>query len=227
MLPRRVVDSNQNLALSFDGMGDYLTTATAQFPIGSGTQTWSLWFELEDVTTRQALLTLRKDFDSGVELGVMGGALTAWHVYGDRLLAVGSAPLDVGKWHHAAYRFDTMSATLFVDGKAVATAINTTSQRTPTTCWIGSLDGTQHLLHGSIDDVRVFNVARSDEQIASEASGNFSAVDPGLVLELPLNEASGAVVYDHSTHENDGLLGDGIPVDMPARVVSGAPLDAD
>jgi hypothetical protein len=222
---RTVPASNQNLALSFDGLDDYATTGTAQFPSGRSTQTISAWFELETVAGKHALITLRKDFDSGVELALQDGVLGAFRVFGNRTLVSSPTAVTAGTWHHAAYTFDVTNNQLWLDGVMVASSANAPDERTPTTCWLGTLDGTRDLFKGLIDDFRVFNVVRTAGQIGMEATGTFSSSDAGLVLDLPCNENAGDLVYDHSPLANDGQLGDGIDQRMPARVMSGSPND--
>jgi hypothetical protein len=225
-LPPRVVPlTTGNSALSFDGVHDYATTGTAQFPVGRGPQTISAWFESADIDGKHALITLRKDEDSGVELGVNDGLVGAWRVYGNRTLLSATAPITVGTWHHLAYSFDGTTNQLYLDGAVVESSTNLPDERTPTTSWLGTLDGTNDLFNGSIDDFRVFNVTRTAAQIASEFAGKFSIGDAGLVLDLPCNESGGSTVYDHSPVANDGRLGDGVDQNMPTRVVSGAPDD--
>jgi hypothetical protein len=224
-LDREVLDSGKDLALSFDGTHDYATTGTATFPTGENAQTLSAWFELSSASGKYALLTLRKDFDSGIELGVSNGLVTAWRVYGGRTLAAATKAVTTGAWHHAAYTFDGTTTQVFVDGKVVGTGTSAPDSRTPTSSWVGTLDGTNDLFKGVIDDVRVFARVLSNDELAAEAKGTpVDDTDPKLVLDLPCNEASGAVVFDHSTFENDGELGDGVAKNMPKRVsVSGKP----
>jgi hypothetical protein len=81
-LTRNVDDSGQNRWLSFDGVNDYATTATAEFPDGHAAQTICAWFKLDSIAGTQALVTVRKDFDSGLELAVADGLLSAIRVYG-------------------------------------------------------------------------------------------------------------------------------------------------
>ncbi len=224
-LVREVPPSTRNLALSFDGVDDYATTGTAEFPIGRGPQTISAWFRLDDASGKRALITLRKDGDSGIELALVNGVLGAYRVFGNRTLLTAAMPVSLGVWHHAAYTFDETTNQIYVDGALAASSTNLPDERTPTTCWLGTLDGTSDLFAGSIDDFRVFTLVRSPAQIAAEASGTFSAQDPGLVLDLPCNEDSGNIVFDHSPLANDGELGDGFEPRMPTRTPSGAPAD--
>ncbi len=217
-LERTVDDSGQNRALSFDGEDDYATTATAQFRDGLKPYAISTWFRLDSIADKQAFITLRKDFDSGLGFGVVDGVLTAWRVFGDRTLVAGKDPVKVDTWHHAAYVFDGTNNQLYLDGSLVATSDDTPDKRTPTSSWLGTLEGTSELLHGSLDDLHVFKDARSADQIASEFSAPLASDDPDLVLDLTFDESQGAIVYDHCSLANDGLLGDGIPQFMPTRI---------
>jgi hypothetical protein len=222
-LERRFQDSGQNYALSFDGVDDYATSATALFPDGRHEQTLSAWFTVDTLEERAALLTLRKDWDSGIELGLRQGLLGAWRVYGDRQQVIAKTPITTGAWHHAAYTFDGTTNRLYLDGALVASSTDLPDKRTPTTSWIGTLDGSRDLFEGRMDEVHVFEVARSAEQLAAEFAGNFSAGDPGLVLELSFDESAGSVIFDHSEQQNDGQLGDGVPLRMPKRVRANLP----
>ena len=219
-LQRQVDDSGRNLALSFDGIDDYLTTGTAQFPDGHAPQTLSAWFELDDVTGKQALITVRKDFESGVELGVSDGIVTAWRVFGDRVLVAAPQAIKAGAWHHAAFTYDGTADQLFLDGALVASSENVPDKRTPTGSWLGSLDGTNDLLHGSLDDVHVFEAVRTAEQLGAEQTDGVPASEAALVLDLTFDESGGSTAYDHSPLDNDGQLGDGIEQRMPTRVRS-------
>ena len=217
-LERQFEDSGQNYALSFDGVDDYATSATAWFPDGWHEQTLSAWFFVDTLVERAALLTLRKDLDSGIELGLRQGLVGAWRVYGDRPVVIAKTPITTGVWHHAAYTFDGRTNQLYVDGVLLASSSDLPDKRTPTTCWIGTLDGTRDLFEGRMDDAHVFEVVRSSEQLASEFAGKFSVNEPGLVLALSFDESAGSSVFDHSALQNDGQLGDGVPQRMPQRV---------
>lgn len=217
-LERHVDVSGGNRALSFDGQDDYVTTGTAEFPDGLSAYALAAWFRLDSIGGKQAFITLRKDFDSGLGLGVNDGVVTAWRVYGDRTLLAAPKAVSVDTWHHAAYTYDGTTNRLYVDGMLADSSETAPDKRTPTSCWLGTLEGTSELLHGSLDDVHVFEVLRSADQIASELTTQVSANEPGLVMDLTFDESQGPIVYDHSAFQNDGQLGDGIAQRMPTRV---------
>jgi len=218
VLTRQVPSTSANRALAFDGIDDYATTGTAQFPSGLRPQTISAWFQVETIGGKHALITLRKDRDSGIELGLREGLIGAWRVFGNRTLAIATTPVSTGQWHHAAYTFDMFTVRLYLDGTLVASSTNPPDERTPTTCWLGTLDGVSDLFQGSLDDFRVFKAVRTAEQIANEAAGKSSSSDPDLVLDLPCDEDGGNVLYDRSPAANDGELGDGVDQRAPRRI---------
>lgn len=220
-LERRIQDSGQNLALSFDGIDDYATTGTARFPNGWEEQTVSAWFMVSALPERAALLTLRKDFDSGIELGLRKGVVGVWRVAADKPLVSAKNEVTTNVWHHAAYTYDKDSNALYVDGVLVATSTDSPDKRTPTTCWVGTLDGAHDLFQGQMDEAHVFETVRTAAQIALEVGGQFSSNLEGLVLDLTFNESTGNLVFDHSEQQNDGLLGDGVLQRMPAREQAG------
>jgi concanavalin A-like lectin/glucanase superfamily protein len=222
-LERRFQDSGKNFALSFDGVDDYATSATAEFPDGRHEQTLSTWFMVDTLAERAAFLTLRKDFDSGIEFGLRRGLVGAWRVYGDRQQLIAKTPIATGKWHHAAFTFDGSTNQLYVDGALVASSTELPDKRTPTSCWLGTLDGSRDLFAGRMDDVHVFEAVRSTEQLAAEFAGNFQHNEPALVLDLTFDESSGSVAFDRSVRENDAQLGDGVPLRMPGRVPANLP----
>jgi hypothetical protein len=218
-LERHVDDSGSNRALSFDGIDDYATTATAGFPDGHSASTVSTWFRLDNLTGKQVFIVLRKDLDSGLVLGAMDGAVTAWMVSkGGKALVAASSTVTVDTWHHAAYTFDATTNRLYVDGVLVASSVITPDKRTPLSCWLGTMDGSTQLLHGSLDDVHVFFTQRSATEIAGELSQPVSTNDANLAMALTFDESGGPAVYDHSSFENDGELGDGVTSRMPKRV---------
>jgi hypothetical protein len=217
-LERHFQDSGHNLALSFDGVDDYVTTGTARFPNGWKEQTVSAWFMVDKTADRAALLTLRKDFDSGLELGLRKGVVGVWLVSADKPLLMAKEAITTRAWHHAAYTYDMSTNALYVDGALVATSTDSPDKRTPTSCWLGTLDGMRDLFQGRMDEAHVFETVRTADQLALEFSGQFSSNLEGLVLDLTFNEGSGSVVFDHSEQQNDGELGDGVQQCMPRRL---------
>src|SRR5207245_7019439 len=72
---------------------------------------------------------------------------------------------------------------------------------------IGSRQDGQ-FLDAAIDDVRIWDVARTQAQIVQEMNGQVPGAQPHLILYLPFNEGSGATTTD-LVAGYVGTLGDG------------------
>jgi hypothetical protein len=214
-------------ALSFDGMKEYATAADASFAAAPAPQTVEMWINTPPVsaTGNQNLFTARLDYVSGVQIGFHGGALAVWRVYADRVLASAPSLPAANVWHHIAYTYDGMNHTLYVDGVAVDAEVNTPDERTPTSVWLGTLDGSRQMYAGMMDEVRVWSVARTAAQVAADRMHTAPGPVPGLVAYWTFDDvASGGRALDASGNGNTVTLGDGVADQMPSRVVSGAPV---
>jgi len=226
----------KNRVLSFDGLNDYATTGTAGFPIAYGPQTLMLWARPARVVVaasadaspgdEQCLVVLRKDFDSGVVLGLRNGSFEVWSVYSGRTYARMASAAEPGVWQHIAYAFDGSLHRLYVNGKLQDSSTAETSNRTPTTAWLGSIDGSADLFVGEMDEVRFYATSLDDSALMTLATANRGPTTPrtsatALVAWFGFDEVSGHRAIDRSDRGNDALLGDGILEHMPERVIEG------
>lgn len=211
-------------ALAFDGAAHYATVGTAGFPFGLAAHTITLWVKPRRAAGDETLVALRKDYQSGVQLGLQDGVPTAWRVYARRPYVSASDPLAVEVWHHVAYVYDGAEHHLYVDGVERGTGTLEPNNRTSTGGWLGSLDGERWFFQGEMDRVRVWSEARTPEQIADDVAGGDPSSE-ALVLELSFDEADELRAYDRSGRRNHATLGDGFPEWAPERVPSDLPSD--
>jgi hypothetical protein len=112
---------------------------------------------------------------------------------------------------------------LFVDGNLTATGAAQPDNLTPVSCWIGTFDGLSELYAGDMDEIRIWNIERTVDQIVEEMQGNVPEVAPGLVAYFDGDEIEGDRLPDKSGNGNDATLGGGDPARMPTLVPSGLP----
>ncbi|PYM89215.1 MAG: hypothetical protein DME04_26975, partial [Candidatus Rokuibacteriota bacterium] len=118
-------------------------------------------------------------------------------------------PAD-GTWHHAAASYDGTTWRLYLDGSlqtqlvvgnftprfdsiqhaALATALNSTG--------VVTSGQTQGSFNGVLDEARIWNYARSAQQISHGRALEISSSAPGLLGRWGLNDGSGTVVGDSS-----------------------------
>ncbi|MEV5432073.1 sialidase family protein [Streptomyces sp. NPDC052701] len=189
-------------ALSFDGADDAVRLRfRPRLPLGAGDFTASLWFRYTATTGEQPMLWM-----GGVGTGQpqvwLRGEPAEDRVQGLITVRDGAAPArsayvrstgarNDGRWHHLALRRGGGRLTLFLDGTAVGTADvpGSVSRTSPFGVHVGQrVDGRAHFT-GSIDDVRVWNRALTDEELAA---GVPAPAARGTVLWLPLDHVSGS-----------------------------------
>jgi hypothetical protein len=213
-------------ALSFDGVDDYATAGNA----GSGTvadeMTIEMWVAFESAAADQDFIVLRTEMESGVRVGIHAGTIAARRVYVDRVLVQAPALPSTGVWHHIAYvAANWETHTLYVDGARVAEQTGTPDNRTPTSVWLGSIDGSNALYRGRMDEVRIWSIARSEAEVREDLRHGPAGGAAGLLAYWTFDdEGPGGRSIDSSGAGNHMTLGDGVNQRMPTRVASDAPV---
>ncbi|MFI0135626.1 exo-alpha-sialidase [Streptomyces luteogriseus] len=189
-------------ALSFDGTDDAVRLPyRSRLPLGEGDFTASLHFRYTATTGEQPFLWMGGIGTTQPQVWLRGepagnrvrGLITtrsgATTVRSASVSADGAH--NDGHWHHLALRRGGGRLTLFLDGEVTGTADvpGSVSRNSPFGVHIGQRMDSRAFLTGAIDDVRVWNRALSDAELASGASG---AAPRGTVLWLPMDQVSGS-----------------------------------
>ncbi|MGW0500690.1 LamG domain-containing protein, partial [Streptomyces sp. NPDC003007] len=189
-------------ALSFDGADDAVRLPYRfRLPLGEGDFTVSLHFRYTATTgeqpflwvggigTTQPQIWLRGEPASNRVRGLITTRSGATTVRSASVSTDGAH--NDGRWHHLALRRGGGNLTLFLDGEAIDTpdVPGSVSRNSPFGVHIGQRMDSRAFLTGAIDDVRVWNRALSDKELASGTSG---AAPRGTVLWLPMDRVSGS-----------------------------------
>jgi sialidase-1 len=187
-------------ALSFDGADDAVRLPyRSRLPLGDGEFTVSLHFRYTATTGEQPFLWMGGIGTTQPQIWLRGepagnrvrGLITtrsgATTVRSASVSADGAH--NDGRWHHLALRRGGGNLTLFLDGEALSTVDvpGSVSRNSPFGVHIGQRMDSRAFLTGAIDDVRVWNRALSDKELASGTSG---AAGRGTVLWLPMDRVS-------------------------------------
>ncbi len=122
--------------------------------------------------------------------------------------------IRLGRWTHVAVTFDEGSIRIYQDGRLVGTDSRGDSMRRNdqnTVIGIREHDGEVSTAGhstwvGDIRDVRIWNVARTQEQIASAMHSVLEGDEEGLVGYWRFDEGEGETVRDSSPHGNHGRI---------------------
>ncbi len=112
-------------------------------------------------------------------------------------------------WYHVAATYDGTAMKLFLDGNEVGSTPKTGSLTTNASvdAWIGgnAPTATGHPWQGGIDEVRIWNTARTPAQIQANSSTELFGNEPGLLAYYKFNEGSGQTITDAAGNNNTVL----------------------
>jgi hypothetical protein len=139
--------------------------------------------------------------------------------------AVSTTTVTTGDWVHvAAVRVRSTGAMRVLVNGVEEASVNgsTASLDAPSTINFGgnTIDG--RFYKGRLDEIRIWNVARTTAAIRSTMAVKLLGNEAGLVGYWRLDEGAGTVASDSSPSHNDGALGGATTSARPAWVSSGA-----
>ena len=167
--------------ITFNGSTEYATAEAP--PTVSETLTMSAWYKCSNFAAGPVIMSMW-DFGtnnrSAVIAGIAGGNLNVG-VSGDGtssnmyIIATSSGGYDDGEWHHVALVFDSGVLKFYIDGQdqgGLTTQNGTVSTiHQPTGLRLGATLGIPgSYLPGSLDDIRAYDTALTDAQVADLAS---------------------------------------------------------
>ncbi|MCJ8271375.1 MAG: cellulase family glycosylhydrolase, partial [Psychrosphaera sp.] len=136
-----------------------------------------------------------------------GNGLTYLRTGGDNC-----GSFDVDTWHHVAGVYDGSQMQLYVDGILcnTSTAQSGDIDYPPTADFVlGAYkdNDEQNIFDGQISDTRMWDEARSKQQIRDSMGLRLTGTERGLVGYWPLDENSGTVIVDKSISQMHAQLG--------------------
>jgi hypothetical protein len=219
-------------SLMLDGVDGRVALPVASLPATDAAKTISFWMSYVTPPAGARQLLSLHDSASGcaLQLGLRDGRLGVWS--GGRELVAAIAPRS--RWHHVVYTFDGTSHRLVVDGLLIPASTGPSPACPIDQALVGSGPGGMESFQGSLDDLRIFNRALAEGEIAVLAEGDEPAQTPatdgglrapgggglggqlasGLVAYWPLDEGTGTTTADLSGYDNGGTLA-GAPVWNP------------
>ncbi|MFI5398627.1 MAG: LamG domain-containing protein [Candidatus Binatia bacterium] len=126
-----------------------------------------------------------------------------------------SLQVQTNRWYHVTGTYDGTNVRIYVDGSLqgstpASIVIGNTGQLT---FGYHDLPGYPYWLHGSLRELRIWRVARTQAEIQATMNQALTGTEADLVGYWRLDEESGQVAHDSSGHGNDGQLGSTPSVD--------------
>ena len=167
------VEGKHGGALSFDGVDDYVNCGNDESLNITDAITIEAWVKTIDAVSDVGIVSRYTDWGSTHWELFRDGAHPAFRVNdesGNHSAITGTSDITDGNWYHIAGVRDpsTDKLYIYVNGKSDATSVvDNTGQTTPAiNLLIGKRASTY--FNGSIDEVRIYNYARTPEQILQD-----------------------------------------------------------
>ncbi len=197
-------------ALDFEeSSGQYVDAGTSINSVFTGTSAITVegWVNLESSGTYR---TIAGNYNSGMQflLRIDNGFARFWVDNGSGFQNVtGTTTIPVGTWTHIAGSWDGTNLKVYVNGALENTAaVSGAFPATSNNFRIGgSLTGSEYM-DGMIDRVRIWNVTRSDLQIAMTKDVCFDFNPGGLLAQYDFESGSGSTLVDRTGNGYDGTL---------------------
>ncbi len=143
--------------------------------------------------------------------------------------ANGSIPVNTGAWTHVALSKLGCAINFYVNGLAagngtIGTACGATSSASQATFFFNPLYGTY--FKGQADDLRLWNVARTQAEIQAHMNNGLLGNEAGLLGYWNLEEGSGTTINDRTANNLDGTLSGFVASDWISPTHSVAPVYA-
>ncbi len=184
-------------ALEFDGVDDYLETPITN--LGGSALTVEYWFRGSSLQS-----AVRQQSTGGyIVSGHNGSHILSFDGGTSNGLPVGAAATD-GLWHHVAMTWTQNTVNGFasyLDGQLVdrRNSANVAIPNIDAKLLIGSYGGTSQFTSGTLDEIRIWNVARSNEEIRANMNRRLAGTETGLVACYSFDEGFGETAVDSSS----------------------------
>ena len=133
---------------------------------------------------------------------------------GSYTTATSSSDIPLNTWTHLAGKLENGQLKLYINGSLVATQISPGAQKTNTNVPFGIGSGMTPTHYttccgfkGNLMQVRIWNVARSDQELLQYKDSILHGNESGLLAYYPLNESNGQTIYDLSSNNNHLVRG--------------------
>ncbi len=205
--------SAPSVALIFDGQDDYVSLGNPDVLNFAGEITIEAWIKPQDITKTQNIVAHGFTMEPNAEVFLRIAEaereyqIGSWDG-GEHRAAYPIPPEDLGKWVHLAGSYDGKAWNLYHNGKKVGESIAATGAIQVNESWMiaAAANKTERFFHGQVSEVRIWNKARSQEEIQANRFRRLKGSEPGLVGYWPLNVGEGITAQDWTVNRNSGQI---------------------
>ncbi len=202
-------------SIRFDGLNDYVRIPR-QALLEPDAITVELWARLDGIQSRNTKL-VRKTLNNLPGYSIAADFNNARRMRFDcdsSVVDTQTHDAYVGSWHHFAGTYEDGTARFFVDGELVSTSIAASGPLSHSASDLYIAAGlpssdTSEYFKGELDEVRIWNRARTPEEIAADYQRVINPNADGLIGSWRFETGSGQQVVDDSPNALNGTFGFG------------------
>ena len=207
---------------AFNGIDDYVSV-TSNAALAPSMLTVGVWAKSNTSTWNDYgfIVSQRNNYIIHPE---QGSNTVSFYIYNGSYVAVTCTPSSITVWHYYSLTWDGTNLRCYIDGvlgnsSTPGGSINTT----PAELDIGKDAGISRYMNGTVDEVKIYNYARTQKQIVSDMNANHPNVGSPVGSALgywKFDEGFGTVTHNSGNGGSslDGILGG---MSSPATVNSG------
>jgi hypothetical protein len=139
-------------------------------------------------------------------------------------LALSASSIPANTWTHIAATYDQTSIKIYINGVLDGTLNTTTPIPTGTEVWyLGKRFAGADMISGVMDEIRIWNVARTQAQIQTSMNTSVAPNSTGLRAYYQLDESTGTSASDATGNGYTGTLMNNPTWQVPSTSILGGP----
>lgn len=171
--------------LDFDGVDDYLSLSAINQWGNNGPATVEAWVYIDELPTTKSWL---------LQLGQEGAGAQLWTLNADATMDIGvwggtlmQPAVLTNRWMHLATVYDGTKLTLYINGFKYD-ELPATFNYTLDQLRLAFPQGADEYFDGKVDEVRIWNIARTQADISTDMEQELIGNESGLLLYYNFNE---------------------------------------
>jgi hypothetical protein len=202
-----IVNNGAGYCINFNGTNNRVTVPDNNTLDLTTSATIEAWFKPNSTGTTQRIVC--KGNSSGYELYLTSSGFIGFRInFNDTYRVISSNAVTTGTWINVAGTYNGTTMRLYINGVQEGGDVAGISISTNTApLSIGSRsDGTEGYLNGAVDEVRLWNVARTQADIQANMCKKLTGSESGLIGYWRFSEDSGTSMNDETSNNFDGTL---------------------
>jgi predicted nucleotidyltransferase len=192
-------------ALDFDGIDDHIILPA--FNLNSNTVTISAWIKLKDTQKNNAAVVFSRRGSTTAGIHIINGNELGYEWNNDYWEWKSNLYIPLNTWVHIALTIEPDSGTLYLNGVSSINNGTHDIEEFNNTTEIGrDRFNNARFFNGQIDDVRIWNVSRTESQIREHMCKRLSGNEIGLFACYRFDHTSGTTLVDATGNGYTGTL---------------------